>query len=188
MVVATDLDVGLYQRLLGDAAEELAPVVRAVHLGSGRVQGHGSVQVRRSHLLGRVAARWLGLPPPGPVMALQLEVARSPRREVWTRHFGDRALVTEQYAGRGGELVERAGRGELRFHLGIEEGSLCFRSLGVAVRVGGVSVPFPRRLAPRVTGTAAASPDGRRLEVCFTVGAPIVGTVLTYNVELEPSS
>lgn len=188
MVLDVDVAVGLYQRLLGHAVEELAPVVRAVHVGSGSVHGCGSLEVRRTHRLASLVARWFGLPLAGSVVPLQLTVARTPGREVWVRRFADRALITEQYAGADGELVERAGRGELRFRLGIDHGSLHFRPAGVAVRVGSLRVPVPRRLAPHVSGTAAASPSGDRLEVFFTVGAPLVGAILTYHVELEPLS
>ncbi len=184
----THVDVGLYEALLGDAAERLAPVVRAVHVGSGPVHGRGSLEVRRTHPLGWLAARWFGLPPTGSSVPLQLTVARTPEREVWTRRFGDRALATEQYAGRGGELVERGGRGELRFRLGIEQGGLRFRPLGAALHVCGLRVPIPRRLGPQVSGTASPSPKGDRLVACFTIGAPLVGTILTYHAEVEPSS
>jgi hypothetical protein len=186
VAVDTDVDAGLYEGLLGEAVEQLAPVVRAVHVGSGPVQGQGSVEVRRTHFLAWVAARWFALPPAGSVLPLQLVVTRTPHHETWTRRFGDRALVTQQFAARH-ELVERAGRGELRFRLSTEHGTLCFGPLGAAVHVGGFRIPVPRRLSPQVSGTAAASPDGDRLVVCFTVGAPLVGTILTYHVELEPS-
>jgi len=192
----TDLDVdldvdtegGLYQWLLGDAVEEMAPVVRAVHVGSRPVRGSGTLEVRRAHPLASVAARWLGLPAAGSAVPLQLTVVRTPRGEVWTRRFGGRELVTEQCAGRDGELVERGGWGELRFRLGVEHGTLCFRPLGASVRIGRFRVPLPRWLRPHVRGAAAAGPDGGRLAVCFTVGAPLVGTVLSYHVELEPSA
>ena len=120
-------------------------------------------------------------------MPLQLAVVRTSHHETWTRRFGDRALVTQQFAGRHGELVERAGRWELRFRLSAEHGSLCFEPLGAAVYLGDFRIPLPRWLSPHVSGTAAASPDGGGLLVCFTVGAPLVGTILTYHVELEPS-
>ena len=187
--MALDVDVapGLYRGIRGDDAARLAPVVRAVHVGSATVHGRGTLEVRRAHRLGSVAARWLSLPPAGSVEPLQLAVVRTSGREVWVRLFPDRALVTEQYAGRNGELVERSGRGELRFRLTVDGGRLRFSPIGAAVRLGGVSVPIPRLLAPQVAGSAAASADGSRLVVSFTIGLPLVGTLLTYLVELEPS-
>jgi hypothetical protein len=162
-------------------------VVRAVHIGSGPVHGRGSLEVRRAHRLGSVAARWLGLPPAGTAEPLQLAVVRAPDREVWVRLFPDRSLVTEQYAGPDGDLVERSGRNELRFRIAVLEHGLRFSPTGVAVRIGGHRVPIPRRFAPRVTGTAAASADGDRLVVTITIGLTLVGTLLTYVAELEPS-
>lgn len=187
MVLDVDVASGLYQRLLGDDADQLAPVVRAVHVGSGPVHGRGSFEVHRAHPLGSFVARWLSLPPAGTAEPLELAVVRTSGREVWVRLFPDRALVTEQYAGRDGELVERSGRSELRFRLAVDRGSLRFQPVGAAVRLGGLSVPLPRRLAPQASGTAAPSADGSRLVVTITVGLPLVGPLLAYVAELEPS-
>lgn len=187
MVPEADAAVGLYQRLLGDAADQLAPIVRALHVGTGPVHGLGSLEVGGAHPLASVTARWLGLPPAGSVEPFHLAVVRSSGREVWVRLFADRALVTQQFAGRGGGLVERSGRSELRFRLEVEHGSLHFCQMAAAVCFGGVRVPVPRWLAPQVTGTAGPSPDGCRLLVRITIAAPLLGTILTYGVELEPT-
>lgn len=187
MTADTDVSVGLYQRMLGADTHELSPVVQKVHAATGETRGTGTIEVCRLHRLAFLVPRRFGLPPAGAVVALHLTVTRTHDREVWQRSFGEQALVTEQRAGDHGELVERAGPLGLRFMLRVEQGALRFDSVGAVVHVGRWCVPFPRRLAPVAAGTASAAPDGTRLLVHFTFALPVIGPLLDYRVDLQPS-
>ena len=177
----------LYERLLGEAWNELDEPVRRLHELGGGPCGEGLFAVRRGNFIARSLARLAGLPAGGEAARVRLSVTPSEdgETELWQRTFEGRAFDTLQREGEGRLLAERAGPIELLFRLSVEDGARVYRQAGAALRAGPLRVPLPRALAPRVEARESGADDGEGVNVYVSSGAPLVGLLLTYEGRLS---
>ncbi|MFN8633916.1 MAG: DUF4166 domain-containing protein [Chloroflexota bacterium] len=183
----------LYRRLLGPAWDDLAPSVQQLH-GDAIAWAEGRFQVSRApgRLLGLIldAAR---VPPVSDAVPVRLSVTATATGagpvERWLRTFGDRPLVTVQYAAAGGLLGERAGILDLRLRLAAEDRALLFRQEGQGLWLGPWRLPLPDWPTIRVSGraspvTRAGAVDGqdeRAVQVEVRVRAPTGSLLFGYR-------
>lgn len=172
----------LYQRLLGNAWNDLDAAVRFMHLVEGEVRAAGMFRVRVGRgWPARGLARFLRMPSAGDAVPTRLIVRADGQREEWVRAFECRKLVTMQWEGPDRTLIERWGILAFRFHLEVVGRTLRYQQIGVALRLGPISVPMPRRLAPQVV--AEEGPDGgeNQSRVSVQVHVPFVGLLVAYE-------
>ena len=131
----------LYRQLLAGSFDSLAPALRRLHGGEGRVRFAGPVTVR--HTRGWLA-RLAGFPPAGEDIPLELEVAGAPEGETWSRSFGG-SLRRSVQRYENGHMVEQLGPLRLYFrifadgqHLRIESAKARFWGMPVPVQVKAV--------------------------------------------------
>ena len=177
--------MGLYPRLLGPAWETLDEAVRRMHTVGEGVAVRGFFRVWRAPgLPARVLCRLGRLPPPGEAVETRLVVTGDGERELWTRSFAGRPLVSAELAGGDGVLVERLPPVELRFRLEAQAGALHLRQVGAALRFAGLRVPLPAFLAPQATARETPAGGGAvRVEVA--VRAPLLGPIFGYEGTVE---
>lgn len=172
----------LYAQLLGPSWSTLALPVQRVH--GGGVVARGVFAVRRgAGVLARILGAVLGLPPAGDATPITLEVERNRDVERWRRRFGERVLVTTQWADRG-LLVENMGLVQCWFRLRAEAGALVFEQVRATVGLRGFALPLPRFLSPRVVGRA--DPGGAHAQVDVRIHAPVVGLLVSYEGAVTP--
>lgn len=172
----------LYERLLGEAWNDLDEPVRRLHMRGSGPCGEGTFEVTGGNFVARALARLARLPATGERVRVRLSVTiLEGIGERWHRTFEVRAFDTVQREGKGNLLAERAGPFELLFRLSEERGSLVYKQSGAALRVGLLRVPLPRVLAPRVEARERGADDGRSVEVHVRSSAPLVGLVLSYE-------
>lgn len=195
---------GVIGALLGSRVAGLPPVVRLVHATATDMAGHGVFRLEQASTgLGRWVSGRLGMPGAQGEVAATLIVHRTddpagpPARgptggaaveERWSRSFGGEALRSTLRA-EGDRLVERIGRIELTFNPQVVDGRLELRHVRTCVRLSrvvGWCLPVPGWLAPRVTASAGATPDGDQLDVEVRIRAPVIGTLLAYTGRLTP--
>jgi hypothetical protein len=170
----------LYERLLGEAFQRLPRAVRAFHEKPGGASGRGLFRIELGKgLLRRLFARMIGLRREGPVETV-LEVVADGEREVWRRSFGEMVLETVQWQ-EGPYLIEQ--RGPMRFVMRVEPAPLGMRFSVDHARLFGVRLP--RFLSPRIDAIAEGDAETWRVEV--VVSAPLLGRVVTYRGQIEPS-
>jgi hypothetical protein len=166
----------LYQRVLGDRFDSLAPALRRFHSLPGRATGQGSFKViRPPGLIGAL----LGLPPAGDDVPMRLVVTPVGGGELWERTLGGVPVVTRQWD-HDGLLMERSGAITFGFRLDVVEGGLVFNR----ERVWAVGVPMPLWLAPSASGLA--TPTGCGWYVDVALGLPLFGPFLGYQGEVFP--
>jgi hypothetical protein len=174
----------LYAELMGDAWQRLAPGVRAIHGGEGRVQGVFKV-TRGAGWLPRAMATMFGMPRAAEQVAVTLAVVCRDRRELWTRAFGEHPLRTVQWAWRG-LLMEALGLVICMFSLRAEGTTLVFDPAGTRFGWARLSMPVPRFLGPRITGRSEPCDGGVKVDVC--IHAPGVGLLVRYEGEVKVES
>jgi hypothetical protein len=168
--------VTLYQRVLGDRFDLLAPALRRFHSSPAGGRGRGVFKViRPPGLLGTL----LGLPPAGDDVPMTLVVRGTPRGEKWVRTFAGIPVVTHQWC-EGGLLMERSGPVTFGFALDVVGGGLAFRR----VRALAVGVPLPAWLAP--SAEALASPTDSGWHVSVRLSLPFLGPFLGYEGKVIP--
>jgi hypothetical protein len=102
--------------------------------------------------------------------------------EIWTRTFGNRELISFQYANEQGLLAERFWLSELWFRLDAVEHSLVFVTTGGALVAGPIRIRFPLRWCPDVRARVSGSFEKReRFEVSVSLSVPLFGRVLAYE-------
>ena len=171
----------LYPRLVGAAWSALAEPLQRLHLGLETVHASGIFTVRHgTRLLARLLAAILRLPMAGEDVPIRLVVTPHRHGERWQRLFAERSLMSEQYAGPGGCLVERFGLLDIWFRLAVVDGTLCFRQESVGLSYGALRVPLPRWLAPQITAREWAIPGQVCVQVAVSVSVPLVGLLLAY--------
>jgi hypothetical protein len=168
---------------LMDAADwqALAPAVRRMHGGHGRITARGMAQVEgATHARARWLRRLLGLPAPGREQAIELSIERSGTREIWTRRFASaRMRSTLDASPDGATLHERLGPIRFEFRL-LRLGDAIDWQLRRACLAG---LPLPRRLMGSVLSRSGAE-HGR---YAFQVDArpPGFGQLIAYRGWLE---
>jgi hypothetical protein len=172
----------LYPRLVGAAWSALAEPLQRLHLGLETVHATGMFTVRHgTRPLARLLAALLRLPLRGEDVPVRLVVTPHLHGERWQRMFAKRSLVSEQYAGPGGCLVERLGLLDIWFRLVVVDRTLCFRQESVGLSCGALRVSLPRWLSPQITAREWAVPGQARVQVAVSVRVPLVGLLLTYT-------
>lgn len=138
---------GVYPQVLGDAWYALDPAVRRAHADGRRLRGVGHFRVEHGRgALTRLLVRAAGVPPPHEAAPVRILIERIGGRERWRRSIGGRPLVTEQYQGSNGTLVERFGPLKFSFQLIVDGGSLIYRQVTLALALGRLQIPVPARL------------------------------------------
>jgi hypothetical protein len=151
--------------------QELCAIVR----GTGRLRiAHGRGR------LARLLARLLRLPRAGDDVDAHLVVTSHAGGEQWRRTFGARRLNTQQYESGDHELAERFGLLELRFRLEASAGSLVYRHVESALRMGALRLPLPALCAPAVEAREDPA-SARQVRVRIGVTLPGVGPILAYD-------
>jgi len=174
---------GLYARLVGAAWGQLAEPVRRLHPAGSAVRGAGLFDVTRGgSLAARLLASLMRLPAEGRGVPVVLTVGpEGAGGERWHRDFDGKTFVTHQREHPPGLLADRAGAVEMYFRMEAEGEALIYRQAGVRLRLGRLRVPVPRALAPRIEAREWAEAGDPRVCVRVSVGAPLVGPLITYE-------
>jgi hypothetical protein len=176
---------GLYARLLGESWAGLADAVRRMHCNGSTVRGQGRLRVSRcNNLLARCLATLLRLPSASEAVLVTLTIAPVNDWEDWTRTFDGRPLVTRQWLGPQGLLVEQNGMMELRFRLAVHDGGLDFQRAGAALRLGRLRVPVPSFLAPLVRAREMPAGHPGRTAISVQISLPLVGLLIAYEGQM----
>ncbi len=168
----------LFQRVLGDAFDNLPPTVEALHSREGRSRYRGEVEVSRSQ---HPLARWLAwatrLPSAGKG-AIEVEIDADGQGERWTRHIGGHAMPSRLWS-QDRLLCEQLGLVRFGFALTVEQGVLVWR----VARVRALGLPLPARWFDAVQAREYES-EGR---YWFDVAAamPVAGLLVHYRGWLE---
>gem|GEM_PF-655964 len=176
----------LYMRMVGqDAWANLSEPVKRLHKGTVRATGRFTIR-RGESIAARVVARLMRLPSAGVDVPVRLAVTAHARGERWARTFGtDTPLVTEQWAGADGEIVERIGPTEVRYRLEVAGGALYYRHTGTALRLGPIRLPLPRMFAPRIAARESALTNENSTHISVEVSHPLLGRLISYKGFIE---
>ena len=121
------------------------------------------------------------MPPESDAARMRLQIEGGPEREVWRRWFESHEMITTQYEGPGGALIERAGLVELRLALTVSGGALVYRQTGARLRLGPLALPIPAAIAPRVSAKEAPGDVEGRMSVLVVTTLPVIGELLRYS-------
>jgi hypothetical protein len=176
---------GLYPRLLGPSWDALDEAVRRLHVAGSAVHIAGTFCVRHGmNRLARLLGRLARLPREGEAVDVQLLITPDEQGEEWRRSLAGQPLVSKQWEGPDGLLVEHIGSMELRFQLKVAGGGLVYHQERAALRLGPLRLPLPRCCAPRVAAHEMAAHDPEGVHVCVTVTMPLLGRFLSYEGRL----
>jgi hypothetical protein len=169
----------LFQRILGDAWEQLPGEVRRLHAvaTSSRFTGRCTVQ-RGRNPLALLAATVIGFPRSGAGQDITVDLRVEADAERWVRTIGGRKFssVLKQGYGRSEWLVrERFGPVTVDIALLLEGGLLCYLIRGWTL----CGIRLPRWLGPRSTALESAE-EGK---FCFdvTIGHSLTGVIVRYR-------
>lgn len=168
----------LFQSVMGEAFERLAPPLRRFHSLRGQQSLQGRVQTEApATRVARWLARGLGAPHEAMGGAIRFDLDAGPGLETWTRQFPQHRMCS-QLSGAGTQLVEQLGAVRLYFTLLEQGGALRMQLNGLQV----LGVTCPRWLLPTVHALETGA-DGA---VFFDVRAalPGLGTVAAYRGHL----
>jgi hypothetical protein len=177
----------LYPRLIGEAWLNLNESVRHAHLdGETTVKGYGRFKIRHGKSgLARLLL-WLSpLPPAIAAVDTQLLMTQDGRGERWERTFGDKLLVTKQWAGVDGRLIEQMGLLEFRFRLEIIDDGLTYRQERAKLRFGLLRIPLPRWLSPQVSANERPTDMPNLTHVRVVVKFPLAGFLISYEGDIQ---
>ena len=176
---------GLYPGMLGPAFADLAPEVRAMHLGDDDRMVRGKAVVERGGgPLAWLIAGVFGFPEAGADVPVSVRFQVSEQSsEIWTRQFGDRVFSSRHVAGRGrneGLIEERFGPFRVGLALTVEE-----RRLYIHVRRWSfLGLGLPRFLAP--SGNSYEEGVDGQFRFHVEIRVPGAGLVVRYRGFLEP--
>jgi hypothetical protein len=121
----------LFQRILRDSFESLAPEVREFHSLEHRATWRGRTTiVRGSHPLADRVATMSGFPAAGKDVDTTVEFVADAGGETWHRDFGGHRMTSKLWE-RKGRLCEQFGSLAFTFDLTVRDGDLHWDSCGV---------------------------------------------------------
>jgi hypothetical protein len=173
---------GLYERILKGSWEQLDEAVRRLHAEGTVVRVAGTFRIR--HGAGRLVRllAWLArLPAAGEAVDVGLTITPLEHGEEWRRTFAGRPLVSAQYQRGDTLLAERVGLLEMRLRLAVANGTLFYKSVSAALRLGPLRLRLPGWVTPRLT--AREQPDGDRngVYVSIEMSLPLLGLLVAYE-------
>lgn len=170
----------LFISLLGEAKfNRLSPCVQALHRASGTHGYRGQAQVTRgSNVLARLCGLVTSQPPAAQQVALQVEIAATPRGECWTRDFAGHSMRSIMWA-REGLLCERLGLVTFGFVLSVEDGALIWR----VRRVSALGLRLPARWFDGVRARESQVDARYHFEVVARL--PLIGLLVHYRGWLD---
>jgi hypothetical protein len=177
--------VPLFQRILGNSWERLAPAIRELHsvTSTASFAGRCSV-VRGRNVLAWIIATVIGFPQAGQDQDIHVQLVVQGTGERWTRSTGRRSFSSTQRPGRGASkhLVREAfGPICIDMALVVEGCNLRY----IARRWSAFGVPMPLFLGPR-TNTVESVMNGK-FKFDVEIRLPLIGLVVRYVGVLSPS-
>ena len=172
----------LYADLLGPAWSELNPTVHKAHLQGETMRASAMFRIRRGRRpLARLLAMLGRLPAEADAAPVQLAVRRVPDGEAWDRRFSTTRLLSTQFDAGDGLLGEDFGLMKVRFRFAVSDGALRYATHSAYLTLGGLHIPIPKALAPRILAVESATSDGQRPHIFVSVSAPLVGLLVSYE-------
>lgn len=172
----------LYERILGDAWNDLPPTIREMHSGISSAEGRGRVD-RGGSPVAWLAGALMSFPPAGVNLPVRVTFEQTPSGEVWRRTFGKHSFQSHQYDGRGKSerlIVERFGALEFAMALVVEGGRVRL----VTRRWSAFGVPLPMWLAPR--SNAHEREENGAFHFFVEISHPLTGLIVRYEGWLKP--
>jgi len=172
----------LYETVMGESFDRLAPAVREFHRLSGRVHLYGEVQVDPPvTFVAKILSFCLGASTVRSVGALHFELDAAPHEEIWIRRFPNHAMSSRLCFDADG-VVEKLGAATLVFGLVEEDGMLKM----ILRRMAFWGIPCPARLLPDIV--AEERGVGRQIHFNVAASIPIFGLVTRYRGYLDLST
>lgn len=168
---------GLYQQVLGDDFQRLAPVLRALHDKQGAsVQGTLTVKWGRAFWQ-RLLLRLTKMPPQCATTECRVRISPATRdSERWVRTIGKGTLISLMHADRRSRIIEKVGRLDVRLMTWVDaEGRLQQRSDRISLC--GLGWPVPGLL---ITASEEAI-DEQRFHCRVKVNLGRFSTLLSYE-------
>ncbi len=174
----------LYQRVLGDAWEELPREIREMHQCTGSLRATGKAEVKRgTGLVSRVVGASVGFPAAGLDVPLTVEFRPTDEGEHWIRSFAGRTFSSLQWEGSGRSCrLLREGFGPLVFDLAlvVEKERLYLVVRGWSL----LGLPLPLAMGPR--GLFHESVSDGRFHFHVEITHPLAGLIVGYRGWLVP--
>lgn len=162
----------------------LPEVIQRMHDVHDIVEASGHADISWGNSMpSRLAARLLGMPPPGTDLPAHVQFIRTGSGEILRRRYGGSTLETLQIAGHGANrnfLLEAFGPVTLVIRLVPGSTGLAL-NLHRAMLFG---LPLPRAFWPTLDASEQADGDTYRFRV--VIGLPLVGMIIRYRGSLQP--
>jgi hypothetical protein len=176
----------LYQRVLGNSWNLLAPELRQLHsvTATSSFVGHCTVD-RGRNPLSRLIARLIGFPKAGSGQSIGVTLTVDGDGERWVRSSGGRTFSSVQYPGRGHSewlVRERFGPISVDMALVVEGANLRYVLRGWALR----GIPLPLLLGPRSTAIESVQDGTFNFEV--EISHPFTGLIVRYHGALTAAA
>ena len=178
-------DLAVYEKVLGDAYQRLAPAVIEHHRAKPNRHYAGRCKVTRGqNPLSHIVAAIVGFPASGDDLPVTVIVTPDEKGELWTRKFGDQIFKSHHSlaCGRWARHVTEK-FGPISIHMAIleEEGRLKIQTQGWSF----LGIPLPKFLKP---GGKVYETENEQGQFVFYVDikAPIFGRLCKYEGWLDP--
>ena len=167
----------LYRRVMGEPFERLPEVTRRLHRGRPAVLGEGEAAIAGAeNWLGRLIARWFGLPGEAARVPARVVIESREGREHWTRFFEGKPMRSVMSAVEGGLLEERFGPVAIRMKLVPRPDGLDMEPMSGTF----AGVALPKFLLPVIKAEERVDEGGRhRFDV--EIGLRGIGRLVAYR-------
>jgi hypothetical protein len=183
---ASDGNLPLYRRLLGEAWWRLPEPIRVMHDGSATWIAEGRASVDRGrNPVARIAAAIIGFPRAGKDIPVSVRFEARDGRETWTRNFSGQTFSSLQFEGCDGDsglVCERFGPVTIAMALVVDEDRMRL----VTRRCSVFGMPLPGFLSPR--GDIFESADDNRFNFHVEIGFAWSGLIVRYRGWLKRES
>lgn len=175
-----DVISGIYEKALGKHWPRLSKPIRDLHNRRLTLSWKGFFRIENgTHWLAKAIVLLMRLPRKTERTPLRLEIERFKNGEKWIRQIGAHRLVTTQFEGKHGRILERMDGLEFAFDLRVKNGGIVYDQKGCGLRLGFLFIPLPKILSPRIA--AREHSTQKNISVRVEIRAPIAGLLVSYD-------
>jgi hypothetical protein len=165
----------LYQQLLGDAFDNLAPNLHAFHRSESCIMAVGEFKVTRGKgFFNNLFANIANLPLDNDAAEAELIVTPLPGKETWSRRLGDKKVISKQWLS-DGLLVERFKVVNIYLCAEVVDGDLIIYDAAATV----LGIALPPFFTPTVM--AIGKDVGEKVSVNVEIGFKPFGRIINYQ-------
>jgi hypothetical protein len=174
----------IYPQLLDKNWDKMPIAIKTMHLTTETILGVFTVTHGKSKFA-KLIARLLNCPKESKTAHVTLQITPNSKIEKWNRTFNQDNLITKQWVGNQGFLLEQWGHFQMQLQLHYENNTLYYGQKSLSIHFGKLFLKLPSWLQPKINAYETIGTNTNQVLVHVEVKLPFIGLLIQYDGNLN---